>query len=105
MLLYPVPPISKVRDIINVTCADPDLMLSTAIDCYLSAILRIAECLEQIQPELAAPHKDQLMRLRKRLAFETNIESLLESRDALKAELASFCEQTRLHAAENVPAI
>jgi diguanylate cyclase (GGDEF)-like protein len=68
--------------------AGPEVLLKTALECYSSAILHIAE--------LAAPHHDQLMRLRERLALEPTVEALEESREALGAELARYREKAAL---------
>ena len=60
-----------------------EALLRTAIDCYLTAIFLFAECLEAVRPELALPYRDQLIRLRRRLAFDTTVETLVESRETL----------------------
>src|SRR5262249_44892970 len=50
---------------------------------------------EAIGPEFAGPHQDQLVRLRKRLAFEPTAEALEESRATLEDELRTFAAKAR----------
>lgn len=75
--------------------ADGEGLLRTALDCYLTAILRFAECLEAVRPEIAAPYRDHLIRLRKRLAFESTAQTLEESREVLCIDLANFSVKAR----------
>ena len=72
-----------------------ETLLRTAVDCYLSAIFLFAECLEAVRPEIATPYRDQLIRLRRRLAFDTTVQTLTESRETLCNELASFTIKAR----------
>ncbi len=67
-----------------------DAVFQAALDCYLSAILDIAETVSAIFPEIGASCHDQLTRLRARLAFEANLKTLEESRDTLHAALQEF---------------
>jgi diguanylate cyclase (GGDEF)-like protein len=69
--------------------------LQPAIDCFLATITDISECLEASGAELAAPHLEQMARIRKRLAFEPSVRALEEGRDALHNELASYAEKAR----------
>ncbi|MDQ6760592.1 MAG: GGDEF domain-containing protein [Acidobacteriota bacterium] len=72
-------------------------LLRTAVDCYLSAIFLFAECLEAVRPEIAMPYRDNLIRLRRRLAFDATTQTLLESRESLCNELARFTVAARAH--------
>ena len=72
-----------------------DLSLKTALDCYLSAIQDIAETVKIISPEIGASHYDQLIRLRTRLAFEANAQTLQEIRDAVHHELEGYAAGAR----------
>ena len=70
-------------------------LVRTTLDCYLSTILAISEFLNAFGSEMAAPHQDQLVRLRKRLAFHPSADALEESRDTLRSTLLAFAAQVR----------
>ena len=85
-------------------CVIPDLqaqldsrnsLARTTLDCYLSTILAISECLHALGSDLAGPDQDQLVRLRQRLAFPPSAESLEESRETLRNTLLSFTARVR----------
>jgi diguanylate cyclase (GGDEF)-like protein len=67
-----------------------DPSFQEVLDCYLSAILDIAETVVAIYPEIGATCHAQLTRLRARLAFEANVKTLEESRDTLHQALETF---------------
>jgi len=69
---------------------DRSAAFETALDCYLSSILDIAETVAAIYPEIGSACYEQLTRMRARLAFEANIKTLKESRDTLHQVLESF---------------
>jgi len=68
-----------------------------ALECYLSAILEIAETMEAVSPEMAVSFREPLMLLRSRLCADPapSPRALEESRAALHDILASFCEKAR----------
>jgi diguanylate cyclase (GGDEF)-like protein len=72
-----------------------DAMLRTALDCYLCAIMSVADCVSVLYPEAGVAHAQRLMRLRKRLAFDATLQTLEESRDALQNEVSGVCAQAR----------
>ena len=72
-----------------------DAMLPAALDCYLRAIMCVADCVSILYPEAGVTHAQRLMRLRKRLAFDATLQTLEESRDALQNEVAAVCAQAR----------
>jgi GGDEF domain-containing protein len=65
------------------------------LDCYLSTIQVVAECLHTICPEVAQPHAEQLMRLRKRLAFGPTTQAVEESRHVFENELRTFASKVQ----------
>ncbi|HYL38285.1 MAG TPA: GGDEF domain-containing protein [Bryobacteraceae bacterium] len=72
---------------------ESDATSRVAVDCYLSAILDIAETVAAIYPEIGATCHEQLTRMRARLAFEANRKTLQESRDTLHQILDAFAVQ------------
>jgi diguanylate cyclase (GGDEF)-like protein len=70
-------------------------MLRTALDCYLRALMSLADCVSILYPEGGVMPAQRLMRLRKRLAFDATLQTLEESRDALQNEVVAVCAQAR----------
>ena len=66
-----------------------------ALDCYLSAILDIAELVTVVFPEFGVKCHEQLNRLRARLTFESNKKTLQESRDTLHQIMQTFAGEAR----------
>jgi diguanylate cyclase (GGDEF)-like protein len=66
-----------------------------ALDCYLASILDIAETVASLCGEIGASCHDQLVRLRSRVAYHANLQTLEESRNALHSELIDFSEKAR----------
>jgi len=73
----------------------PQLESDAALDCYLASILDIAETVASLCGEIGASCHDQLVRLRSRVAYHANLQTLEESRDALHSELIDFSEKAR----------
>jgi len=73
----------------------PQLESDVALDCYLASILDIAETVASLCGEIGASCHDQLVRLRSRVAYHANLQTLEESRDALHSELIDFSEKAR----------
>lgn len=71
--------------------ASPD----TALDCYLAAILDIAETVAGLCGDIGSSCHDQLLRLRSRVAFHPSVQTLEESRNALHSELIDFSGKAR----------
>ena len=63
-----------------------------ALNCYLSTVVTVAECLVDICPELGTPYRDRLMRVPRRLGFDAKSHALDESRAALQADLHEFAD-------------
>src|SRR5260370_17134351 len=72
-----------------------DASFAAAPDCYLSSIKEIAEAVEYIYREVGPACHEELMRLRRRLAFESSVKTLEESRTTLHRELQAFSEKAR----------
>jgi diguanylate cyclase (GGDEF)-like protein len=66
-----------------------------ALGCYLASILDIAETVASLCGEIGASCHDQLIRLRGRVAYHANLQTLDESRNALHSELIDFSEKAR----------
>jgi len=68
--------------------------LHTAVDCYLSSLLAMANCLGEACPETGGLYRQRLSRLRARLAFDTSPDAMQESSQAVEAELKEFASKT-----------
>lgn len=70
--------------------------MPSALECYLSSILYIAEIVEAISPEMGAAYYESLTLLQSRLSADPTPEQLEESRTALYEILQGFAEKARL---------
>jgi diguanylate cyclase (GGDEF)-like protein len=68
---------------------------TAAVECYLSAILDIAEAIDAISPEIGPSYREQLTRLHASLVSCGTGESLHESRQALHEILRDFSGKAR----------
>ena len=66
-----------------------------ALDCYLSSLLTFAECVEAACPPVGAHYYDQLVRIRRRLAFNNNKATIEETRESLETTLTAYAEQAQ----------
>jgi GGDEF domain-containing protein len=64
--------------------------LHAAVNCYLSTLLAVANCLGEACPEIGGPYRHRLNRLRSRLAFDANPGAIEESRAVVEAELKEY---------------
>src|SRR5712692_7616754 len=64
--------------------------LHSAVTCYLSTLLAVANCLKEACPEVGEPYRHRLSRLRSRLAFDANPEAIEEGRAAVESELKEY---------------
>jgi diguanylate cyclase (GGDEF)-like protein len=93
------------------TLSDTDPILSPATDrpaldrndtarlileCYLSSVLVLAECVEAACPPVGPLYYDQLVRIRRRLAYDSSARTLLETRESLETTLAAYADQARV---------
>jgi len=80
---------------------DPDLeagttaLSSAVLETYLAMIAEMACLIGVICPETASPHQEDLLRMRSRLAFAGDLQSLAETREAIESELRTYAERTR----------
>lgn len=74
---------------------DREPFLEAALDCYLAAILDIAETVAGLGTEVAAACQERLIRLHHRLSYEKSVKTLEESRGALHAELSELQSKLR----------
>src|SRR6266567_4825518 len=66
------------------------------LDCYLSSILVLAECVEAACPPVGSLYYDPLVRIRRRLAYDGSARTLLETRESLETTLAAYADQARV---------
>jgi diguanylate cyclase (GGDEF)-like protein len=66
-----------------------------ALDCYLSAILEIAEAIDAISPEISPFYHERLTRLHASLAARADPEALDDSRQSLREILGDFAGKAR----------
>jgi diguanylate cyclase (GGDEF)-like protein len=67
-----------------------DASFQLVLDCYLASIAAIADTLAAVYPDIGHGCHEQLTRLRSRIAFDANSNTLLESRDTLLQALQAF---------------
>jgi GGDEF domain-containing protein len=79
--------------------------LHTAVDCYLSTLLAVANCVGDACPEVGGPYQNRLSRLQSRLAFDSTPEALEESCLAVEAELKEYALKTSAYLAEHGAAL
>ncbi len=63
------------------------------LDCFLSAIQTFAECVEAACPPVGVQFYDQLVRIRRRLAYNSSKTTLDETRESLENTLTAYAEQ------------
>lgn len=70
---------------------DPHLhALHAAVNCYLSTLGGIGDCVGAACPEIGGIYKHRLSRLRARLAFDSSTEAMEESCTAIEVELKEY---------------
>jgi GGDEF domain-containing protein len=70
-------------------------MSSAVLESYLAVIAEMAWCVGSTCPEVASPHQEHLLRLRSRLAFAADEQTLAETREAIENELRTYAERAR----------
>jgi hypothetical protein len=66
----------------------------TALNCYLSSLLALANCLGDACPEIGGLYRHRLTRLRSRLAFDSSPDAIEESARAVEGELKEYSSKT-----------
>ena len=76
------------------TVSEPDssAQLTSALNCYLSTMVTVAEFMAVVCPEIGNSYSERLMRWPRRLGFSATPKALEESRVALNSEMSSFGE-------------
>ena len=74
---------------------DTTALASAVLESYLAMIAEIACLIGVICPETASPHQEDLLRMRSRLAFAGDPQTLAETREAIESELRTYAERTR----------
>src|ERR1700693_4082723 len=62
----------------------------SALTCYQSAILAIAQCMAEVCPRVGLVYNHRLLRLPRRLGFDATPQALAASREAVEAALAEY---------------
>src|SRR5258708_475083 len=65
------------------------------LDCYLSSIQVLAECVEAAWPLVGSLYYEPLVRIRRRLGYDGSARPLLETRESLETTLAAYADQAR----------
>lgn len=68
---------------------------SALLETCLAAIAEIAWCVGATVPDVASPHQEHLLRIRSRLAFASDEQTLAETREAIENELRTYAERAR----------
>jgi len=81
---------------------DPHLhALHTAVNCYLSTLSAVANCIGDACPEVGGLYRHRLSRLRSRLAFDSSPDAMVESSASVEAELTEFAKKSSLYVAQH----
>jgi len=75
--------------------SDTTGVASAVLESYLAMIAEVACLIGIICPETASPHQEDLLRMRSRLAFAGDLQTLAETRGAIEGELRTYAERTR----------
>jgi GGDEF domain-containing protein len=62
----------------------------TALACYLSTVVAIGNCMAEVCPSVGAMYRDRLLKLPRRLGFDTTPQALEQSRDAVETDLLEY---------------
>ncbi|HEY6392535.1 MAG TPA: GGDEF domain-containing protein [Bryobacteraceae bacterium] len=71
-----------------------DELAQTAVKCYLSAMVAVAESMAEVCPDIGLAYQKRLQRIPMRLGFHLTPKTLDESRSTLEAEIKQFSEIT-----------
>ena len=73
----------------------PESEQNLVLENYLAVIAEIASCIGATCPDVASPHQEHLLRMRSRLAFASDAQTLAETREAIENELRTYAERAR----------
>src|SRR5271168_1464695 len=71
----------------------PDLereRLHKAIECYLSAIVSIANCIADVCPDIGVPFRNQWRRIPQRIGFDSTLETLEKSKRSFAGSIENL---------------
>jgi GGDEF domain-containing protein len=71
-----------------------DELAQTAVKCYLSTLLAVAESMAEVCPDIGLAYQKRLQRIPMRLGFHLTAKTLEESRTTLESEIKQFSEIT-----------
>lgn len=86
----------------------PDLereRLHKAIECYLSAIVSIANCIADVFPDIGVPFRNQWRRIPQRIGFDSTLETLEKSRRSFKGSIENLHGLAQVYFGEGLPAM
>ncbi len=75
--------------------------LQRAVNCYLSNVLALANCVGASCPEIGGLYKHRLTRLRARLAFDSSPAAMEDSCASVESELSEFAEKASAYVAQH----
>ena len=61
-----------------------------AVACYLSTVVAVGNCIEEVCPAVGAMYRDRLHRLPRRLGFDATPQALEQSREAVETDLMEY---------------
>ncbi len=67
--------------------------LPNVTNTYLAMLAAVADCLGAACPEIGAPYRERLTRLRSRLAFDSSDEAISESEQVIERELKEYARR------------
>jgi GGDEF domain-containing protein len=62
----------------------------TALACYLSTVVAIGNCIEEVCPSVGTMYRERLHRLPRRLGFDATPQALEQSREAVETDLMEY---------------
>jgi GGDEF domain-containing protein len=86
----------------------PDLereRLHKAIECYLSAIVSIANCIADVCPDIGVPFRNQWRRIPQRIGFDSTLESLEKSKRSFKGSIENLHQLSKDYFGAGLPAL
>lgn len=75
--------------------------LHTAVNCYLSTLRAMANCVNDACPEVGALYRHRLSRMSSRLAFDSTSDALEQSGRAAEAELRDYASKASCYVARH----
>jgi GGDEF domain-containing protein len=86
----------------------PDLereRLHKAIECYLSSIVSIANCIADVCPDIGVPFRNQWRRIPQRIGFDSTLETLEKSKRSFQGSIENLHQLSQDYFGEGLPAL